>query len=84
MTDVKACQQYKDLSPAELDAAKNACTSGMGSQGSGCDAANLLGCCTIAAGTITVETCYYPAKDLTVDLLKMNCSQSNGMWTATP
>jgi hypothetical protein len=77
----KACGQYRNLTSAEADAVKKSCA---GTYGTACDTANILGCCTQAVGSITVDTCYYMDPGVTADVLKMQCTQSNGMWSATP
>ena len=75
----KTCQQYT-TSAAVLPTLNGVCTQQMGTIGTGCPSANLLGCCK----TSTSEVCIYMGSQVTADSEMMSCMQSMGTWSTSP
>ena len=48
-----------------------------------CPLTGVIGCCTLATGGITEESCFYGASGLTYST-SAGCSTANGTWTLTP
>lgn len=80
------CTQYTNYPSAEKDTLDNSCTGTFnGTTSDGCDTSNLLGCCeTPVPGGLTDYSCYYNDWQLTIDELKMTCTQPNQTWVDAP
>jgi hypothetical protein len=75
------CEAY-GFAPAQLMGAQALCTMEMGTAGTTCPTANLIGSCTLVQSGFTSQDYYYtdPAND--ASQLQAACTMTGGTWTS--
>src|SRR5262249_34460192 len=78
------CTAYEDLSEQEVENVRVNCPNIPFSSShvvATCSTANVLGFCTLPAGSGTAREAFYAEGDVTADLAEQGCDQAGGTWT---